>query len=132
MAIRKRAFSLIELLIVMSIIGILVAIASVSYASIQKRSRDSRRIQDMKSIQNAFEQYYGDTNEYPTGCSIDTSFLPSGIPVDPKGDNYGYNDATCTATGYCFCALLESASGNSSDAACAIGTGSYYCVKQLQ
>jgi len=55
---KKNAFTLLELLVVIGIIGILVALATVSYTATQAAARDSRRKQDMVAMQNALEQYY--------------------------------------------------------------------------
>jgi len=131
---KKSAFSLIELLVVIAIIGILVSVATVSYTTIQKRSRDSRRMTDMKAVQNAFEQYYGDNTMYPASCSLSPTYLPLGIPIDPKNSTpyiYG-TDAVCSSTGYCYCARLEMGGGNATNATCTFGSGSFYCVKNLQ
>jgi prepilin-type N-terminal cleavage/methylation domain-containing protein len=126
----KKAFSLIELLVVVALIGILTAIATASYSTMQKKARDSRRVADMKAVQNAFEQYYADFSTY--NCSLSATYLPYGFPTDPKGsDPYVYTgSSSCTATTYCYCALLEVSSGNSG-AACSSGS-SYYCVSQRQ
>ena len=131
----NRGFTLIELLIVIALIGILTAIASVSFAAVQKRARDARRTSDLKSIQNAYEQYYAqNANNYPTDCTVNmTDYLGSGIPTDPKtGD--AYVPSGCSTTGYCYCATLENASGgNASDLACSKETnGPIYCVWNLQ
>lgn len=134
---RKYGFTLIELLIVIALIAILTAISAVSFSTIQKKSRDSRRINDLKAIQNAFEQYYGDNSAYPSSCaSPGDTYLPSGMPTDPKGVTpyiYG-TGAVCDSTGYCYCATLENTTGgNSSTTGCVWGTGQpYYCVKNLQ
>ena len=134
---KSRGFTLMELLIVIAIIAILVSVAVVSYALIQKKSRDSRRVSDMKAAQSAFEQYYADHNSsYPSSAGDLTAlstYLPAGYPTDPKNtDPYIYPAPTTSATAYCYCALLESGSGNSTNANCTLGTGTYYCVKSLQ
>lgn len=125
-------FTLIELLIVIAIVGILVSISVVSYTLVQKQSRDQRRRSDLKAIQNAWEQYYADyTNTYPSSCSVSTVYLPAGLPADPKaGTSYA---KSCTSTTYCFCAAIESGSGNS-DGVCNFSASSktYYCVSNLQ
>jgi len=133
MAMKRKGFTLIELLVVIAIIGILVAVATVSYTTIQKRSRDSRRVTDLKAVQQAFEQYYGDNSMYPTGCSLSETYLPLGFPIDPKNSvPYVYSGSSCTAAGYCYCALLETGSGNAASITCGAGSGSYFCIKQLQ
>ncbi|MBI5614327.1 prepilin-type N-terminal cleavage/methylation domain-containing protein [Candidatus Gottesmanbacteria bacterium] len=131
-------FSLMELLIVIAIIGALVSIAAASYSSAQKRSRDSRRSSDIKAMQNAWEQYYSDQGGvYPTLCTASmTSYLPQGLPLDPKTSaNYYANAATsCTPSTYCFCALLErTGGGNASDTSCTYAAGgNYSCLSNLQ
>lgn len=132
----QKGFTLLEILVVVAIIGILISISAAAYTSAQKKSRDARRQGDIRSIQNAFEQYYANNTKYPTSssCSVDTTYLPSGIPTDPKtGIAY---PITCDAQGltYCSCALLEGTTtgGNSSDANCTFGSGAYFCVKNLQ
>lgn len=134
---RSHGFSLLELLIVIALIGILISLGAVSYASAQKKTRDARRQADLKAIADAFEQYYADTNaKYPTSasCTVSTSYLPAGIPTDPKtGVAYSI---TCDANGstYCSCSLLEGTTtgGNATDANCTFGAGAYWCVKNRQ
>ncbi|MFZ5845374.1 MAG: prepilin-type N-terminal cleavage/methylation domain-containing protein [Patescibacteria group bacterium] len=128
-----RGFTLMELLIVIAIIGILIAVGTVSYSSAQKKSRDSRRMQDLKSVQNAWEQYYADNSgNYPSSCTISSTYLPLGFPTDPKTES-AYA-SSCSATSYCFCATLEGTTtgGNSTSTTCTFGSGAYYCVKNLQ
>ncbi|MCX6792388.1 MAG: type II secretion system protein [Candidatus Gottesmanbacteria bacterium] len=146
----KRGFTLIELLIVIAIIGILVSVSVASYSSAQKKGRDARRLADMKAVQNAFEQYYADNNgSYPATCNLITAtatYLPAGFPTDPRNNTtetvltkkfvYSFTDTHCSATSYCFCAHLESGTGNASadpgSDTCAYTSGSYYCVGNLQ
>src|SRR3989344_2717562 len=82
----KKGFTLMELLIVIAIIGILISISAAAYSTAQKRSRDSRRQGDLKAMQNALEQYYSANNgSYPpNAAALDTTYLPNGMPKDPK------------------------------------------------
>ena len=61
-----------------SIIGILTALASVAYSGAQKKARDARRVEDMKLIQTAAEQFYSQMNYvYPTSTNP-TAWIPTG------------------------------------------------------
>lgn len=69
---QKHGFTIIELLIVIVIIAILAAITLVAYNNIQARARDAQRMQDIKTLAKALEEYYIDHNSYPT-CGGSTS-----------------------------------------------------------
>jgi len=138
--IKKKGFTLLELLVVVGIIALLLSIAVVSYSGAQKRARDSKRRSDLKAMQGALEQYYGaNSNQYPVGdCSVAKDYMNSAWPADPvnAGDNiYSYSGVDgCLITEYCLCAKLEAESGgNASDGSCTWSdSGSYFCVANLQ
>lgn len=136
---KNNGFTLFELLVVVSIIGILVAVASVSYSNAQKKARDSRAKSDIKAMSDAFEQYFA-TNDTYAVCSTMAADIWKGEwpPLDPRGrsstdTNYSYF-FSCSATSYCVCALLEQGSGgNASNNSCAwANDGSYYCLVNQQ
>lgn len=60
-----RAFTLIELLIVVAIIAILSAIAVPNFLEAQTRAKVSRAKGDLRTIAVALELYKVDTNHYP-------------------------------------------------------------------
>jgi prepilin-type N-terminal cleavage/methylation domain-containing protein len=62
-----KAFTLIELLIVVAIIAILAAIAVPNFLEAQTRSKVSRVLSDQRSIATAIHAYTVDTNHYPMG-----------------------------------------------------------------
>ena len=62
---RESAFTLIELLIVVAIIGILAAIAVPNFLNAQTRARISRIEADIKNTATALESYRIDRNFYP-------------------------------------------------------------------
>ncbi len=59
------AFTLIELLIVVAIIGILAAIAVPNFLNAQMRAKVSRCVSDMKALHTSMEAYFIDNNNYP-------------------------------------------------------------------
>ncbi|MDD4135809.1 MAG: type II secretion system protein [Candidatus Shapirobacteria bacterium] len=138
---KKEGFSLFELLIVISIIGILTAVVSVAYSGSQKKTRDTRRVEDMKLIQTAAEQYYSQTSyTYPTSAtgpwvSGTGDTILAVTPSEPKTSwtDYKY---TLPGTGYCVCAAVENVgNGNSDDDLCTFSVGNsgdYFCVKNQQ
>ena len=145
-ACRPAGFTLFELLITISIIGILTAIATISFSSAQKKGRDARRMQDMKSIQTAAEQYYSLVGSYPSPNDVGFSGALVGTgstgmlqtwPIDPKGVGYTaykVGEGLNNTGGYCVCAALEDMTKVNSNSNCnfASDTKQYYCVKSQQ
>jgi type II secretion system protein G len=62
---RNTGFTLIELLVVIAIIGVLASVVLASLNSARAKSRDARRIADLKQIQTALELYYDANLSYP-------------------------------------------------------------------
>lgn len=111
---QKSAFTLLELLVVMAIMAILTVLGIRSFGSIQIKSRDSHRKQDMQSISKALELYYNDFKRYPysssngeiEGCGVgalqacpwgyawqnttNQTLYMSELPVDLGGNQYFY------------------------------------------
>ena len=130
---QKNGFTLLELLVVISIIGILVALGAVAFSTAQKTGRDAKRRGDRKAVQNAFEQYYSQNSGYSATCSTMWTATQStgSLPTDPK-PTQSYVPS-CTTTTYCYCALLEeTGTGNASASNCTYGAGNYFCVTNLQ
>lgn len=94
----KRAFTLVELLIVIFIIGILFTIAAASYFRAQIIARDGRRKADLAHIATALEQFYQDHGAYPTeGWVRDTDNVPlfTSTPPDPQNPYRDSDVVTC-------------------------------------
>ncbi len=84
-----RGFTLIELLVVIAIIGILSSIVLASLNTARQKSRDARRLADVKQIQLALELYFDSNSTYPSST---TPLQPTYISVLPKDPltNAGY------------------------------------------
>ncbi len=76
----KRAFTLIELLIVVAIIAILAAIAVPNLLEAQTRSKVSRVSADMRSYTVAMEAYHVDHNRYPIPSDVFARDIGDPIP----------------------------------------------------
>lgn len=63
---RHKGFTLIELLVVIAIIALLSTLAIVALNSARQKSRDAKRISDIKQVQTALELYHADRAAYPT------------------------------------------------------------------
>lgn len=62
----KKGFTLIELLVVIAIIGLLATLAIVALQNARQKSRDAKRVSDIKQLQTSLDLYYSDNNTYPT------------------------------------------------------------------
>lgn len=121
----KKGFTMIELLVVISIIILLITVGLTSFSATQKKGRDAKRKADLRDIKNALEQYYLSCGMvYPTlnpgddfypeiSCDSPESgpviILPN-MPLDPKtGTNYVCQDtaSTCNDSDYVICTDLE-------------------------
>ncbi len=71
---RQKAFTLIELLIVVAIIAILAAIAVPNFLEAQTRAKISRARADHRTIATGMESYYIDNNIYIYGNSSSRAF----------------------------------------------------------
>lgn len=100
----KKAYTLIEMLMVVAIIGILASSILIGLGSTRSKARDTRRITDLKSTQTALELYYSKYGVYPSMTpgsnetwewseltdvltSDETGLKLSKIPKDPLNNN---------------------------------------------
>jgi general secretion pathway protein G len=81
---RSRGFTLMELIIVISIMAILVAIAVPNFTSSIKRSREAVLRQNLFTLRSVISQYTLDKQKAPQSLEdlIQANYLKQ-IPVDP-------------------------------------------------
>lgn len=77
-------FTLVELLVVISLIGILAAMAIVNYRNGVVRSQEAVLRTDLFRMRDAIDQYYADKGKYPSSLDslVSDGYLRS-VPEDP-------------------------------------------------
>jgi type II secretion system protein G len=61
----QKGFTLVEILVVVTIVGILSSFLFSNYVGARQRARDATRKSDLQQIRAAFELYKADTGIYP-------------------------------------------------------------------
>lgn len=151
---RGKGFTLVELLVTISILAILMTISLISYGNVQRGARDARRKSDISNIQSTLEQYHADQGYYPLpgvacsdygklvgGCRLTnpgaTKTYIAKVPEEVQSGHaaYGYStfpssppcnnvDPSTNCTNYCLYATVE----NTSSIVLACGSGQIYAV----
>lgn len=117
---KRNGFTLLELLIVISIIAVLTGISIFSMQGARKQGRDGDRKSDLETIRSALELYRADCNKYPSGSgnaetvlgspftgsvgSCNTNTYLKTTPKDPSSVSYSYSSG---GTNYELCTTLE-------------------------
>jgi general secretion pathway protein G len=81
---RRPGFTLIEMIIVFTLIGILVGLGLPQYQTAAKRAREAVLKEDLFQFRKLIDQYYLDKRTYPASLQtlVDEKYLRA-IPVDP-------------------------------------------------
>jgi general secretion pathway protein G len=86
--IQPRGFTLIELMIVLSLIVILATMGLVQYRNSQIHAREAVLREDLFRMRDAIDQYYADKNQYPSTLDalVSDGYLRK-MPDDPFTKN---------------------------------------------
>ena len=108
---KKRAFTLIELLVVLAVIALLASGVLLMYSSVKAKSRDGRRMVDIKSVANALELYYTRYAGYPQSLDNLVPDYISAVPRDPRNTApyvYAYTLVNSNEYSFSFCLETDS------------------------
>lgn len=90
---QHKGFTLIELLVVIAIIGVLASIVLVALNGARQKSRDTKRVADMRQVNQALEIFNQDYGGYPTSPNDLTPAYTGTVPVAPTPP-----DGACTGS----------------------------------
>jgi len=83
----KKAFSLLEIILTVSILAVLLSFAIINIAKIYRNSKQNTSMENMDSIRDTIFDFYKDHGRYPESLSELTTISPypyfENIPVDP-------------------------------------------------
>ncbi len=83
----QKGFTLIELLVVIAIIGLLASVVLLALNSARAKSRDAKRIADVRQLATALELYYNDFAGYPVQAAAG-KVITGGVPMAALVTNY--------------------------------------------
>lgn len=116
---KTKSFTLIEILVVITLIGLIAAGISASYSQFLKQSRDAKRKSDLENVRAALEMYRSnnDGGYYPDQLDdlTDPTVYIKEIPKDPKDPDDPYltytpspDGCTIACVNYTLSVVLES------------------------
>lgn len=81
---RRKGFTLIELMVVMTIVALLIAVAVPRYFHSVDKARESTLRHDLNVMREAIDKFYGDHERYPASLEelVSLHYLRA-VPPDP-------------------------------------------------
>lgn len=85
---KTKGFTLIELLVVLGIIALMLTLAVPRYFPSVDKSKEVVLADNLRSVRQVIDQYYGDTGRYPDSLEqlVEKKYLRS-LPFDPVADS---------------------------------------------
>jgi prepilin-type N-terminal cleavage/methylation domain-containing protein len=104
----KKAFTLVELAVVLLVIGILAGLLLRNLGGFTASARDQRRIGDLRNVSAYITNYYARQGKYPTATTwsdLESELRSAGVlgpgvslPSDPSSPNQKYEYYPCKST----------------------------------
>jgi len=93
----KRGFTLVELLVVLSIIALLLSIAAPRYFQHVDRSKEAVLRENLATLRDALDQYHADKGRWPDSlATLAQEHYLRAVPTDPLTER---NDTWVAETG---------------------------------
>lgn len=84
----KQGFTLVELMVVMTIIALLLTLAVPRYFGNVDRTKESVLRENLATLRDSIDKFYADTGRYPASLNeLATSRYLRKVPVDPVTDS---------------------------------------------
>jgi prepilin-type N-terminal cleavage/methylation domain-containing protein len=119
---KRRGFTLVELLVAISIIAVLSAILLPNFMGARERAEDAKKKEDLVSVKNALRMFYNDKQSYPLSA---TGIGATLAPYLPNVSQIGYTyTSTYSGEGFQLCVKLAAAVGDEvkkSQLGCVVG-----------
>lgn len=82
-------FTLVELLVVLSIIALLLTIATPRYFNNLERAKETTLKEDLFILRESIDKFYGDNNQYPESLEqlVEKKYIRK-IPIDPMTEKF--------------------------------------------
>ncbi|GIW99875.1 MAG: hypothetical protein KatS3mg111_3208 [Pirellulaceae bacterium] len=95
----RRGFSLLELLAVVTILGVIAAVVVPRITTSKRGAQEQAHAQNVAEINSAIERWYFEKGTWPradlSDIGRDPNYFPDGIPTNPiTGQRYRMNTST--------------------------------------
>lgn len=81
---KNKGFTLVELLVVLSILALLLTLAVPKYFTSIEKAKDATLKQDLNTLRESLDKYYADNGKYPNTLEdlVEHKYIRK-LPVDP-------------------------------------------------
>lgn len=98
---KSKGFTVIEMLVVISIIGLLSNITTATVSDARKKARDNVKISELTQINKALKMFYNEYGRFPKNYLCNNSFIDlwfsATSPVGCPGNNKAFTAGACNA-----------------------------------